>query len=146
MNLGCCSRNWKNGRAETKYLWDSTTDEFLDLPGHILEFMTTENYNKSAISVVGRSGCGLGINVKRVGAGTNVVKNSGYFPACHVAVMLTIETKPGGTRTKSCSSARETKKKKKVTSKQEQRLNFSVNVDFWFCNDDFCKKPEGNKT
>ena len=108
--------------------------------------MTTENYNKSAISVVGRSGCGLGINVKRVGAGTNVVKNSGYFPACHVAVMLTIETKPGGTRTKSCSSARETKKKKKVTSKQEQRLNFSVNVDFWFCNDDFCKKPEGNKT
>ena len=107
--------------------------------------MTTENYNKSAISVVGRSGCGLGINVKRVGAGTNVVKNSGYFPACHVAVMLTIETKPGGTRTKSCSSARETKKKKKVTSKQEQRLNFSVNVDFWFCNVDFCKNPEGKK-
>ena len=101
------------GGAETKYLWDSTTDEFLDLPGHILEFMTTENYNKGEISVVGRSGCGLGINGKRVGAGTNAVKNSGYFPACKVAVMLKIETRPGCTRTKSCSSARETNKNKK---------------------------------
>ena len=76
MNLTCCSRNWKNGRAETKYLWDSTTDEFLDLPGHIFEFGTTENYNKREISLLGRSGCGLGINVKRVGAGTNAVKKS----------------------------------------------------------------------
>ena len=68
------------------------------------------------------------------------------FLACNVAVMLKIETRPGCTRTKSCDASRETKKNKKVTSKQEQRLNFRVNVDFWFCNDDFCKKPEGNKT
>ena len=39
--------------------WDSTTDEFLDLPRHILEFVTTEEHNKHKISVVGRSGCGL---------------------------------------------------------------------------------------
>ena len=38
-----------------------------------------------------------------------------YFPACSVAVMLKIETRPGWT--KSCSSARETNKYKKVTSK-----------------------------
>ena len=54
--------NRKNGRSETKSRWDSTTDEFLDLPRHILEFATTENYNKREISVVGRSGCGLSIN------------------------------------------------------------------------------------
>ena len=34
---------------------------------------------------------------------------------------------------------------KNVTSKLEQALNFTVNVAFWFCNDDFCQKPEGNK-
>ena len=28
----------------------------------------------------------------------------------------------------------------KVTSKPEQRVYFPVNIDFWFCNDDFCKK------
>ena len=27
----------------------------------------------------------------------------------------------------------------------EQGLNFTVNVDFWFCNEDFCKNPEGKK-
>ena len=32
--------------------------------------------------MVGRSGCGLGINIKYVGEGTNAAKNSGYFPAC----------------------------------------------------------------
>ena len=41
-------------------------DEFLDLPRHILEFTTTE-HNKRKISVVGRSGCGLSMNVKYVG-------------------------------------------------------------------------------
>ena len=82
--------------------------------------------------MVGWSGCGLGINGKRAGAGTNAVKNSGYFLACNVAVMLKIETRPGCTRTKSCDASRETKKNKKVTSKQEQRLNFRVNVDFCF--------------
>ena len=74
--------------------------------------------------MVGWSGCGLGINGKRAGAGTNAVKNSGYFLASNVAVMLKIETRPGCTRTKSCDASRETKKNKKVTSKQEQRLNF----------------------
>ena len=33
----------------------------------------------------------------------------------------------------------------KVTSKPEQGMNFTVNIDFWFWNDDFCKKPEGKK-
>ena len=42
-------------------------DEFLDLPQHILEFATTEEHNKQEISVVGRSGCGLSINMKYVG-------------------------------------------------------------------------------
>ena len=59
------------------YHWDSTNDEFLNLPRHILEFVTTENSNKREISLVGRSGCGLGINVKRVGAETKAVTNSG---------------------------------------------------------------------
>ena len=44
-------------------------DEFLDLPQHILEFATTEKHNKREISVVGRSGCGLSINMKYVGKG-----------------------------------------------------------------------------
>ena len=34
---------------------------------------------------------------------------------------------------------------KKVTCKLEQGLNVTVNVDFWFCNEDFCKNPEGKK-
>ena len=39
------------------------------------------------------------------------------------------------------SSAQETNKNKKVTSpKLEQGLNFTVNGDFLFCNDAFCKK------
>ena len=109
-NLACCSWNLKNGSSETKSLWDSTTDEFLDLPRHILEFATTENHNKREISVVGRSGCGRSLNMK-------------------------IKARPGCTRIKGCSSERETNKNKKVTSKQEQGLNFTVNVDFWFCND-----------
>ena len=32
-----------------------------------------------------------------------------------------------------------------VTSNLEQGLNFTVNVDFWFYNDNFCKKPEDKK-
>ena len=79
-----------------------------------------------------------------MGEGTNGVKNSGYFPASNAVVMSKIEVRPGWTKTKSCSSARETNNKK-VTSKLEQGLNFTVNTDFWFCNDDFCKKPEGKK-
>ena len=25
-------------------------------------------------------------------------------------------------------------------------LNFALNADFWFCNDDFSKNPEGKKS
>ena len=78
-----------------------------------------------------------------MGEGTNGVKNSGDFPACNAVVILKIEVRPGCTRTKGCSSARETNKNKKVTSKLEQGLNFTVNTDFWSGNDDLCKKPEG---
>ena len=34
---------------------------------YILEFATTENYNKREISMVGQSGCGLGIKYKKSG-------------------------------------------------------------------------------
>ena len=77
--------------------------------------------------MVGRSGCGLGINVKRVRAGTNAVKKSGYFPACNVAVILKSRQDQD-----SCSSARETNKSKKATSEQKQGLNFSVMLTFGF--------------
>ena len=63
-------------------------EEFLDLPQHILEFATTEEHNKQEISVVGRSGCGLSINIKYVGKGTKAVENSDYFPACSAVLML----------------------------------------------------------
>ena len=52
-------------------------DEFLDLPPHILEFATTEEHNKRKILVVGRGGCGLSINMKYKGEGTNAAKSSG---------------------------------------------------------------------
>ena len=113
-NLACSSWNWKNGPSELKLLWDSTSDEFLDLLQHILELTTTGNRNNCEISVVGRSGCGLRINMKKVGEGMNPVKNSGYFPACNAVVMLKMEAvRPGCTRIKGCSSALETTKNQK---------------------------------
>ena len=144
-NLACSSWNWKNGPSKLKLLWDSTTDEFLDLLLHILELTTIGNHNNCEISVVGRSGRGLSINMEKVGEGMNRVKNSGYFPACIAVVMLKMEARPGCTRTKGCSSALETTKNKKGTSKLRQGLNLTVNVNFWFCNDDLCRKPEGIK-
>ena len=66
-NLACCLLNRKNSCHETKYPWDSTLDEFLDLPWHILEVATTEEHNMREILVVGQSGCGLSINMKCVG-------------------------------------------------------------------------------
>ena len=105
--MACCSWNWKNGRSETKSLWDLTADEFLDLPRHILEFATTGYHSKREISVVGRRVCGLSINVKKVGEGTNAVKYSGYFSAYNAAVTLKIEAKIG------FSLAGETNKNKK---------------------------------
>ena len=80
-------------------------DEFLDLPQHILEFATTEEHiNKQEISVVGRGGCGLSINMKYVGKGTNAAENSGYFPACSAVVMLKIKSRSVCTRMRGCSS------------------------------------------
>ena len=79
-------------------------DEFLDLPQHILEFARTEEHNKQDISVVGQSGCGLSINMKYVGEGTNAAKNSGYFPACSAVMMLKIQARSVCTRMRSCSS------------------------------------------
>jgi len=55
-----------------------------------LEVATAEEHNKREISVVGRSGCGLSINMKFVGKGMKAVKNCGYFPACSALVMLKI--------------------------------------------------------
>ena len=49
-------------------------NEFLDLPWHILEFATTEGYNKGEISVVGWRGYQLSINMKYVGKRTNTAK------------------------------------------------------------------------
>ena len=87
-------------------------DEFLDLPRHILEFATTEEHNKREISVVGRSGCGLSINMKYMGEGTNAAENSSYFPACNAVVMLKMEARLICTRMRGCSSAPATNKSK----------------------------------
>ena len=87
-------------------------DEFLDLPQHILEFATTEEYNKRKISAVGRSGCGLSINMKYVGKGTGAAENSGYFPACSAVVMLKIEARSVCTRMRGCSSTPASNKSK----------------------------------
>ena len=48
-------------------------------------------------------------------------------------------------RTKGCIPARETNNNEKGTAKLEQGLNFTVNVDYWFCSDDFYKHPQGKK-
>ena len=106
---------------------------------HILEFVTTEEHNKREILVVGRSGCGLSINVKYVTEGTNAAKHCGYFPACSAVVMLKIEARSVCTRMRGSTPARN-KSKKKITSKLKLGLNFAVNVDFWVCNDDLKEK------
>ena len=75
----------------------------------------------------------------------NAVKNSGYFPACNAVVML--KTRPGQdalVKTKGFGPGNE-KEPKKVTFKLEQGLNFTVNVDSWLCNDDFCKHQKAKK-
>ena len=115
-------------------------DEFLDLPQHILEFATTEEHNKREISVVGRSGCRLSINMKYVGKGTSAAEHSGYFPACSAVAMLKIEARSVCTRMRGRSSTPARNKSKKITSKVRLGLNFAVNVDLWVCNDDFNKK------
>ena len=120
-------------------------DEFLDLPQHILEFATTEGHNERKISVVGQSGGGLSINMKYVGKETSAAENSGYFSACSAVMMLKIEAKSVCTRMRGCSSTPASNKSKKITSKLELGLTFSVNVDFWVCKDDFNKKKTEGK-
>ena len=59
--------------------------------------------------------------------------------------MLKIELRPGCTRTKGYIS-RKKRRTKKVTCKLKQGLNFTVNGNFCFCNDDCSKQnPEGKK-
>ena len=86
-----------------------------------MEVATTEEHNKREISVVGRSGCRLSINMKCVGKRTNAVKNCGYFPACNAVVMLKIKARSICTRTEQRIRA------KKFTAKLG--LNFAGNVD-----------------
>ena len=145
-NLDCCSWNWKNGRSETKSLSDSTSDEFLDLPRHILEFATTENNNESEISVVGRSGCGLSVNMKIVGEGTNAVIKFWLFLSMQCSRDVEYRGKARLHKNKRLQLGPGKRiRTKKVTSKLEQGLNFTVIVDFWFCKYDFYKKPDGKK-
>ena len=127
-NFACCSCNW-HGKITAA---PTTT--------HILESTTTENDNKRQISVVGQSGSRFYTNMKKKNS-----KTFGYFLACSAVVMLKIELRPGCTRTKGYIS-RKQRRTKKVTSKLEQGLNFTVNGDFCFCNDDFSKQnPESKK-
>ena len=100
----------------------------------------TKNQNFSG----SRSGRRLSENMLFAGLEMNAVKNSHYFPACNVVVMLKIEAMPGYARTRGCSKAREINKKKKTCKLGlHVALNFAVNVDFWVCNNDFNKKTEG---
>ena len=102
--------------------------------------MTTEEHNKREIWVVGRSGCGLSINMKNVGKGTNAAKNSGYFPACSAVMMLKIEARSVCTRMKAVAWPQQGIRAEKITSMLGLGLNFAVNVDFWVCSEDFNKK------
>ena len=90
--------------------------------------------------MVGRSGCGLSINMKYVGKGTSAAKNSGYFPACSAVIMLKIEARSVCTRMRGCNLTPARIRAKKIISKVGLGLNFAVNVDLWVCNDDFNKK------
>ena len=78
-----------------------------------------------------------------MGEGTNAVKSSGYFPACNVVVILKINQ--DAPEQKAVARLGKRIRTKRSTSKLEQGLNFTVNVDFWFCDDYICKKPEGRK-
>lgn len=76
--------------------------------------------------MVGQSGCELSINMKKNGEGTNATKNSGYFPVCNADVMMKIVARPGCTRTKGCSLAREKNKNKKLDLHSGGSLSFQV--------------------
>ena len=77
----------------------------------------TEEHNNQEILVVGRSGCGLSINIKYVGGRMNAAKISGYFPACSAVMMLKIKARSVCTRMRGCSLAPARNKRKKITSK-----------------------------
>ena len=114
---------------------------YTHVPRHILEFGTTEEHNKREIWVVGRSGCGLTINMKYARKGTNAAKNSDYFPACNAVS----DVKNRGKRQyalewEAVARPQQGTRAEKITSKLGLGLNFAVNVDFWVCNKDFNKK------
>ena len=98
-----------------------------------------KNYhNKRKISMGGWSGCGqVQVQIwKKEGERNEHCQKFWHviLSACNAVVMLKIETRPGCPRTNSCGSAQEMNKKKKITSRLWQGLNFTVNVNFWFCN------------
>ena len=76
-NFVRCSLNWKNVRHHRSGLGTRLWMNFSTYHGIILEVATTEEHNKREISVVGRSGCGLSINMKYVGKERIPVQNSG---------------------------------------------------------------------
>ena len=88
----------KRSSLGTRLWMNFLTYSTCTVPQHILEFATTEEHNKREISVVGRSGCGLSINMKYVGKGMSAAENSGYFPACSAVLMLKIEARSVCTR------------------------------------------------
>ena len=96
-----------------------------------------ENYNKPWQV----SGCGLSKNMKKVGEGTNAVKILAISHDAMQSWCLKSRKGQDAPEQKAVARPRETNKNKKVTSKIEQGLNFTVNVDFWFCNDDFYRNP-----
>ena len=126
-NFACCSCNgpgmekWRPLRNEVAlgldYGWTSWP-----ATAHILEFTTTENDNKRQISVVGQSCSRFYTNMKKKNS-----KTFGCFLACSSVMMLKIEPRPGCTRTKGYISSKQ-RRTKKVTSKLEQGLNFTVNI------------------
>ena len=129
-----------------KSSWDSTTDEFLDLPWHILEFATTEEHNKRKISVVGQSGCGLSINIKYVGKERTLPKILAISQ--HAVQLWCWKLKQGqySPEWEAVARPQQRIRAKKITSKLEMGLNFAVSVDFWVCNDDLKKKKLKAKT
>ena len=56
------------------------------------------------ISVVGRSGCGLSINMKYVGEGMSAAENSGYFLSMLCSRDVEIEGRSVCTGMRGCSS------------------------------------------
>ena len=58
---------------------------------------------------------------------------------------LKIGARPGCTKTKAVARPRKRIRIKKIIFKLGKGLNFTLNADLWFCNDDPSKNPEGKK-